>query len=99
MNTDVHSPEPWNIDEYDEIVDDNGLLVADTGLIDESRHNARRIVACVNALQGVPTELLEKAVQAGITDVSEGRLTALYIALRKEVNKTRQFLSIFNGGY
>lgn len=46
--------------------------------------NARRIVACVNALQGVPTEQLEQAVELGITDVSTGNLFSYRIALQKQ---------------
>lgn len=46
--------------------------------------NQRRLVACWNALQGVPTELLEDAVNAGITDVTQGNLFSARIALQKQ---------------
>jgi len=36
------------------------------------RENARRIVACVNALAGVPTEFLESLAPGALADVLEG---------------------------
>ena len=59
-----HSPEPWSF-EYDEIgvdfvLDKDGKLVADVPQVKEIADNSRRIVACVNVLQGISTEDLEK---------------------------------------
>ncbi len=36
---------------------------------DESRENARRIVACVNALEGVPTDWLESFKIGNVSNV------------------------------
>jgi len=46
--------------------------------------NARRIVACVNALQGVDTETLEKAISLGIVDVTMGNMFSSRMKLQEE---------------
>jgi hypothetical protein len=59
---------PWKLYRNDQSVGDaNGFAVCDVwprgddGMAsEEGKANARRIVACVNALQGVPTEELER---------------------------------------
>lgn len=51
---------------------------------EEDRANARRLVACWNALLDAPTELLEQAVAAGITDVSMGNLFSARLKLQKQ---------------
>lgn len=52
-----HSPEPWYMDS-----DPNGATIrhADGGFVFRtgSKENQRRIVACVNACKGIPTEVL-----------------------------------------
>lgn len=63
--SETHTPEPWRYENDGESV----LLYADGEYVGEAdcRHadietdeiNARRIVACVNACQGVSTEVLE----------------------------------------
>lgn len=45
---------------------------------------ARRLVACWNALLDAPTELLEQAVSAGITDVSMGNLFSSRLKLQNQ---------------
>ena len=78
-----HTPEPWTYGE-----DNDGWYLEKSGsqlayqVVDEA--DARRIVACVNALQGVPTEQLEQAAKLGITDVSTGNLFSYRIALQKQ---------------
>jgi hypothetical protein len=57
--------------------------------------NARRIVACINALQGVPTEQLEEAARAGITDVSLGNLFSSRLALQKQRDQLREALKFY----
>jgi len=71
-----HSPEPWKIaatppghegegrDHLCWIQDSSGYFVAETEYADRveevARADAERIVACVNACKGIPTEWLEK---------------------------------------
>ena len=62
-----HSPEPWSVDPTDQedIHDGNGkwVVCADRYQpVDMSIENAERIVACVNACKGIPTEDLQDGV-------------------------------------
>jgi len=58
-----HSPEPWSVKEthiagqlaWEILSKDNSFIVEGIDL-----KETRRIVACVNACQGIPTERLEK---------------------------------------
>ncbi len=69
MNENKHTPEPWHTAERSgfpfHIDDARGesvaMMLADDDH-DEQRglDNARRIVACVNACAGIPTEMLEE---------------------------------------
>ena len=75
-----HTPEPWNGKEIRISIPEMERLnvsVAFTGRGIESDANARRIVACVNALAGVPTEWLEKFSVDGSENVAQenARLT------------------------
>ena len=63
-----HTPEPWATTQsiaYASIRDASGNLIADTcfsscnGDVELGEANARRIVACVNACEGIPTDDLE----------------------------------------
>jgi hypothetical protein len=64
-----HTQEPWKLYRNDQSVGDaNGFAVCDVwprgddGMAsEEGKANARRIVACVNACEGIDTDLLEKA--------------------------------------
>lgn len=60
-----HTKEPWSIDKYGAATDKDGKTILVTGFAlncgrsdKTAEANARRIVACVNALEGVPTEAL-----------------------------------------
>ncbi|TNI56543.1 hypothetical protein CF126_08800 [Aeromonas dhakensis] len=69
-----HGKEPWNAvevkrdeDELIQIRASNGAIIArlwidvdDKQFSDEQRENASRIVACVNACRGLPTDELEQ---------------------------------------
>ena len=62
-----HTKEPWSIDEYGRVKADGcneflGVQVDGFSLNggEESKANARRIVACVNACAGLSTDDLEK---------------------------------------
>lgn len=62
-----HTPEPWVVGTnfgciHKGLPDGrriNGALVICQGNNDQANANARRIVACVNACAGIPTETLE----------------------------------------
>ena len=61
-----HTPEPWKTDELEIFIFGNdGNLTATPFMCagrpsETANANARRIVACVNACAGIPTEDLEK---------------------------------------
>jgi DNA repair exonuclease SbcCD ATPase subunit len=70
-----HTPEPWSFDKYDNIIaGSDRLLLGGIATpmtaghrMDEGKDNARRIVACVNACRGLPTDELEqKGVVAAV---------------------------------
>lgn len=58
-----HTKEPWRIDEYGNICTPDGQLLLGGIAIpmsagerkETAKHNARRIVVCVNACAGIPT--------------------------------------------
>lgn len=60
-----HTLEPWTIDRYDG--SDKWITIPQPGVRvdyddvdpDEASANARRVIACVNACAGIPTEALE----------------------------------------
>lgn len=69
MNTPMHTPEPWAVAPEGRFqkVEGNGYPVAEMWLSDGNhKANARRIVACVNACAGLPTEELENVKQIDI---------------------------------
>lgn len=76
-----HTKEPWNVDDFGLHVFSERKLVAGCGghqdnftpeLPAINAANARRIVACVNACTGIPTDRLEKtAALGGIKHVLE----------------------------
>lgn len=89
-----HTPEPWYTNTrgvigslHPEWRQPWAINLGDTGRrftreLDEA--NARRVVACINALQGAATEELEQAVALGITDVSMGNLFSSRLRLQKQ---------------
>ena len=63
-----HAKEPW-VDEYGMVLDDkkNSICTCgpeDAGPTEVDDANAARIVACVNALAGIPTDEIDKTVKA-----------------------------------
>lgn len=52
--------EPWMIDEDRQLVDANGQSIISGWEWSLPAETAERILACVNACQGIPTELLGK---------------------------------------
>ena len=72
-----HTPEPWKMIYYGpdeknlsyEVCSDNAELtqIAETGMNERGKENARRIVACINACKGWDTETLEESNAKGIT--------------------------------
>jgi len=78
-----HTKEPWKIDpvEAAHIVTHDLKSIADMcGSYPVTNENARRIVACVNACAGVPTEVVEKYTHE----------TALRVALVTQRDEIRQ---------
>ena len=83
--TQEHTAEPWEALEFSNFGDGSGhvlrnvhagVIVATVPSFLNEINNARRIVACVNALAGVPTEALEegavrKLVEAARDAVSD----------------------------
>jgi len=89
-----HTLEPWSTTEGSAcpmiMSGDEFVTVALSGStvdLGRDKSNARRIVACVNALQGVPTEVLEQSVKCGITDVSRGNLFSSRMKLQRQRDK------------
>jgi hypothetical protein len=64
--TPMHTPGPWAVTKgRPRKVTANGVLICNAvfkGYNEEAEANARRIVACVNACNGVPTASLENGV-------------------------------------
>ena len=56
-----HSPEPWGKDSLTLIEDADGVMVAMAATVADRD----RIIACVNALAGIPTEDIERVVRLG----------------------------------
>ena len=74
MSEQLHTPEPWELFGY--AIHKGGECLA--YLNGCSLANARRIVACVNALEGIPTAILEMAGTGLMSEaaVEVGKLTA-----------------------
>jgi hypothetical protein len=76
-----HSPEPWRIDEQNRVTDATGHIVMFGELDCIEAGDPRRIVACVNACAGIPTEALERG--GNITAILAAALgTEAFEALR-----------------
>lgn len=76
-----HTKEPWIVEymgsDESDVVGASGVSII-CGMSDA---DARRIVACVNALEGIPTELIE-----------QGGFAAVPIATHREVKQQRDEL-------
>jgi hypothetical protein len=105
MSEIAHTPEPWRIESVEDwfnIVGSDGSRAASDGSAageygpDMSMENGRRIVACVNALQGVSTEKLEEAAKLGITDVSMGNLFSSRLKLQTKLREAEQEIAYLN---
>jgi hypothetical protein len=71
-----HTPEPWSVYEGENIhgvLDSEGKHLAEMWQRKQynSLANARRIVACVNACEGISTETLEKVKLADVGDIQD----------------------------
>jgi hypothetical protein len=93
-----HTPEPWWIDDDGFIAAgaaDSYCTVADphcrptAGYGDENEANARRIVAAVNACQGLATEALEHGVVAELRQVLAEFLDAAIDGVTSEFDDER----------
>lgn len=95
MSNEKHTQEPWRANDAQADIDGpNGEPVAVCYCNDESgddaKENARRIVACVNACAGIPTDMLERfnAIVVAMYEVSkiEKQRDTLLAALEKFVD-------------
>lgn len=66
-----HSPEPWKF--YN-----NNILAANNQSCLQKNADAERIIACVNACQGVPSEELKSLIWCGID-----KLLDLYVDIKQ----------------
>jgi hypothetical protein len=67
----AHSPEPWRVKKVagcDYVHDANGVNLEKENADGFELRNIGRIVACVNALAGVPTEQLEECLASSRSD-------------------------------
>lgn len=88
-----HTPEPWTYDlTHCDVVDDISDLIMRPPnypvASDEDRANARRIVACVNACEGIPTKTLE---DPNFVDYLKKTYPAYFIELGYNANKDPLF--------
>jgi len=60
MSETKHTPEPWNLIQYAQVYSKDRLIADCRSWIPSGidTNNAERIVACVNACKGIPTEVL-----------------------------------------
>lgn len=103
-----HTKEPWRLGNYPNgdmhsaeavLVDLPGdrryvLLTCNINFPEDAKANARRIVACVNALEGVPTEWLESYTAGNVENVLQenARLKQERDELAAQVWVTREAL-------
>lgn len=88
-----HTPEPWHVGQHEGryIYDEGGLgiaIVTDSG---RDLPNARRIVACVNACAGIPTEWIENKAALPLAEL-KAEVDAELTALREQVADLRAAL-------
>lgn len=71
-----HTPEPWAVDPlYGFVIDKNGEPIDLCGSYEASL-NMDRLVICVNACEGIPTDDLEMAPEKGLFYLAEFANTA-----------------------
>lgn len=85
-----HTPEPWQSCLGQEITDSHEITVADVfGTTDKLREaNTRRIVACVNACEGISTEALEGEIIKELLEVTKRMAEMKHNALTKREAKS-----------
>jgi hypothetical protein len=80
-----HTKEPWRIDQYGDIRDSGQRQIYLSGFRtsmvsgaenDDQKANTRRIVACVNACEGIPTEELESCKNTGLIRTVRAKVAA-----------------------
>lgn len=73
-----HTPEPWNASGTivrSGIISGEGVIIHQGGRVtDRALANARRIVAAVNACEGISTEALEQSVVKALVEALEKHL-------------------------
>jgi hypothetical protein len=97
INAEQHTPTPWKFDRLDHMLKNHPDAVV---CGDKGQHvtdfvkpaDARRIVACVNACEGISTDELE-AVATNADDVFRLRMLAHYATFRALTNDAREHLA------
>lgn len=84
----THTPGPWRIHDTGSIY--SGPLYVASTVGESEQANARRIVACVNACEGVSTKALELLAAGG--KISFGNLEAERDRLAEQVRRLREAL-------
>jgi hypothetical protein len=79
--------EPWRLSGTGHAVDANGIVVGNWNLLP---HDARRIVACVNACAGIETEALENGALAKALRAAELIELGLRDGDGREVTRARR---------
>ena len=93
-----HTPEPWR---YSEVIGGCWVYAGDREVLaykhspdHEGKANARRIVACVNACEGISTDEIEQGRIALIRSGSQGNIKAEHdrlAALNRELVEALEF--------
>jgi hypothetical protein len=99
-----HTPEPWQAHAF-EVYDQRNLIIADCGYseheftVEGCKANADRIVACVNAMSGIPdpAAFMEKLRGSNMVFFEAVELEEkLNLALRHNVEHTSRILQLIN---
>lgn len=75
----THSPEPWRKGEYDDIVDRDGVSIIfgyNGDLAFRTEEDCDRVLACVNACAGIPTENLETVCRMALCQTKGDEINA-----------------------
>lgn len=91
-----YTKEPWHVFEGTVQSSTNWTICDVRTKLNNGDENARRIVACINALQGVPTEQLEQAAELGITNVSMGNLFSNRLKLQQQRDELLAVVKYFH---
>ena len=88
----AHTKEPWIVADGSEtmIIVDGRICAIATTMGDNAKENARRIVVCVNACVGIPTERLESV---------KDDATPIFELLMKTITQRDELLTAIRAAY